>query len=140
MIELPDTPHALVMRADRSSDAIWQWLHEEIERPTEEGFWANVEFVEEPGLEGLDERGIVAAIPHDYPSSGPPVVFVVDAIAISSPDHPLLVVDLHETNPSGPFRAVPGAVQSIENNLSIANMFFHEFASAVGADGIFRGF
>jgi hypothetical protein len=28
----------------------------------------------------------------------------------------------------------------VENNLSIANMDFEEFADAVGPDGIFRGF
>jgi hypothetical protein len=28
----------------------------------------------------------------------------------------------------------------IENNLSIANMFFSEFADSVDDDGVFRGF
>jgi hypothetical protein len=28
----------------------------------------------------------------------------------------------------------------VENNLSLANMDFHEFADNVGADGVFRGF
>jgi hypothetical protein len=31
-------------------------------------------------------------------------------------------------------------VQSIENNLSIANMDFAEFADSVNEDGVFRGF
>jgi hypothetical protein len=38
------------------------------------------------------------------------------------------------------FRAIPTAVQSIENNLSIANMDFEDFAEAVDEDGVFRGF
>ena len=38
------------------------------------------------------------------------------------------------------FRCVPSAVQAVENNLSIANMDFEEFAGAVDEDGVFRGF
>jgi len=38
------------------------------------------------------------------------------------------------------FRAIPSAIQSIENNLSIANMGFSEFARATDLDGIFRRF
>ncbi|MBO0694164.1 MAG: hypothetical protein J2P58_14765 [Acidimicrobiaceae bacterium] len=141
MIELPGTLQVPVVRTDYSSDAAWQWICEQIASPTDEGFKANVEFVEDRSLEGLVERAIVEAIPRGYPSHYPhAVLFVVDAIAISPPDHALLVVDLHEANPSEHFRAIPRAVQSIENNLSIANMDFVEFASAVDPAGIFRGF
>ena len=38
------------------------------------------------------------------------------------------------------FRTLPRGVQSIENNLSIRNMDFEEFANAAGEDGVFRGF
>jgi hypothetical protein len=38
------------------------------------------------------------------------------------------------------FRVIPSQMWSVENNLSIANMDFFEFADAVGDDGIFRGF
>jgi hypothetical protein len=31
-------------------------------------------------------------------------------------------------------------LNSIENNLSLANMGFEEFAGSIGADGVFRGF
>ena len=141
VMELPATGQVPVVRADYSSDPVWEELQEEIVSPTEEGFLANVEFVEDRSLEGLDERAIAAAIPRRYPSGyRHAVMFVVDAAAVSSPDHPLLVVSLHERHPSAPFRAVPRAVQAIENNLSIANMDFHEFASAVDPGGVFRGF
>lgn len=64
---------------------------------------------------------------------------LADQTAMSPPDYPLLVVDLI-TEPGREFRAVPSQIQSIENNLSISNMDFAEFADSVGADGIFRGF
>ena len=38
------------------------------------------------------------------------------------------------------FRAIPSAIQSIENNLSITNMDFREFADNLDADGVFRAF
>jgi hypothetical protein len=38
------------------------------------------------------------------------------------------------------FRAVLSTIQSIENNLSLANMDFEDFVNSVGKDGVFRGF
>jgi hypothetical protein len=66
-------------------------------------------------------------------------LIVADRTAISLPDHPLLIVDLIEER-GRTFRAIPSQIQSIENNLSIANMDFEEFADAVDASGVFRGF
>jgi hypothetical protein len=37
-------------------------------------------------------------------------------------------------------RALPDQIQGIENNLSIANMDFSDFADAVDDDGTMRGF
>jgi hypothetical protein len=50
-----------------------------------------------------------------------------------------IVVDLYE-NSGSEFRAIPSMIQGIENNLSIANMDFEEFANAVDESGVFRGF
>jgi hypothetical protein len=50
----------------------------------------------------------------------------------------MLVVDLGSGLRS--FRTIPSQVQGIENNLSIGNMGFEEFADAVDKDGIFRRF
>ena len=58
---------------------------------------------------------------------------------MAEPDHPLLVLDTR-IEPGRSFRALPSQVQSIENNLSIANMDWEDFAGAVDADGVFRGF
>ena len=42
--------------------------------------------------------------------------------------------------PGRTFRVIPSEMWSVENNLSIANMDFAEFADAVDEDGVFRGF
>lgn len=67
-------------------------------------------------------------------------MFVADAVTFSSPEHPLVVIDLSEEEPTHWFRALPRQVQAIENNLSIANMDFWDFSEAADPDGIFRGF
>jgi hypothetical protein len=65
------------------------------------------------------------------------VLFVADSTTLTSPEHPVLVVDLLNGGP--PFRCVPAQLWSVENNLNIANME-EEFAGTAAADGIFRGF
>jgi hypothetical protein len=66
-------------------------------------------------------------------------VFVVDKQTLSSPDHPILVVDLLQ-KPGRSFRTIPSEVYAIENNLSISNMDWEDFADRTDADGVFRGF
>lgn len=130
-----------MVRTDFSDHQVWAQLKHDIASPTDEGFLANVEFTEDPDLSGLDEAEIVAAFPRAYPHQYEhPVLFVVDSVTVRSPDRPLLVIDLNERDTSKPFRAVPRQVQAIENNLSIANMDFFEFADSVDGDGVFRGF
>ncbi len=65
-------------------------------------------------------------------------IVIADSAAVSQPDYPLLVVDLSEDR-NRPFRAVATQIASIENNLSIGNMGFEEFAGCVDKSGVFRG-
>jgi hypothetical protein len=60
-------------------------------------------------------------------------------MAITRPEHPILVVDLYG-KPQKTFRVIPARLATVENNLAIANMDFDEFANAVDKDGVFRGF
>jgi hypothetical protein len=116
-------------------------------------FSANVRFIEQPAFANLSCLDIVRRLPAEYSGF---VVFVVDEQTIEHQEHPLIVIGFapqgddsadFARNPSQTpaqdikfFRAIPSAIQSIENNLSIANMDFEDFANAVGKDGVFRGF
>jgi hypothetical protein len=141
MANLPTTSGCPILRVDFSNDALWAQLEEEITSPTDEGFLADVEFVEDRALAGLDESAIVDALPRSFPDDYEhPVIFVADQVTMTAPDHPLLVVDLHEAAAAKAFRSTPRQVQAIENNLSIANLDYADFANSVDADGIFRGF
>jgi len=107
---------------------------------SDEGFGAGVEFVEDRSLSGLDQTALVQSIPLAYPSDyRHPVVFVVDSVTIAAPEHPILVIDLSEDEAEEPFRSTPSQIQAIENNLSLANMDFFEFAGDVDSDGVYRG-
>nr|WP_232660302.1 hypothetical protein [Pseudonocardia sp. TRM90224] len=75
------------------------------------------------------------------------VFFVADTAAMASAEHPLLVpapsrgpeqVD-HNEPPRAEFRVVVTSLWSVENNLSISNMDWEEFADSVDDDGVFRG-
>lgn len=141
MANLPTTSGCPILRVDFSNDALWAQLGAEITSPTDEGFLADVEFVEDRALTGLDESAIVGALPRSFPDDYEhPIIFVADQVTMTAPDHPLLVVDLHEAGAAAPFRSTPRQVQAIENNLTIANLDYADFANSVDPDGIFRGF
>ncbi len=137
MKPIPNTEKALVLRTDFSNQAAWAAIRKGIQKPV--GlfrFRANVDFLDNPEYEGVDKDQLLRLIPANYDHS---FIMIVDQTAVSLPDHPILIVDLFG-EPGREFRAVPSEIQGIENNLSIANMDFEEFAGSVAPDGIFRGF
>ena len=141
MKPLPRSDQAMVLRTDFSDEAAWQAIRSAIGAPVREfgsaiDFVAYVTFVDDPDYRDLDIGQIQALF---GPESNHSFVIVVDRTAITHPDHAVLILDLFEAS-GQTFRAVPSTVQSIENNLSIANMDFEEFADAADADGVFRGF
>ncbi len=135
MKHIPDTHNALVLRTDFSDTAAWEAICAAIRKPVG-AFKAYVDFVSDPAYDGISTEQLRSLIPQ---GSNHTFMFIVDRIALLPPDYPILVVDLY-TQPGRTFRVIPAEMWSIENNLSIANMDFEEFADAVDEDGIFRGF
>lgn len=136
-MRLPDTGDSLVIRTDYSDDAAWDAVRAAMRAPTEvDGFRANVAFVSDPTFDGLDAAQVVGRWPPDRRDS---FFFVVDATALRDPEHPVLVVDLNERR-GRTFRVIPSSAWSVENNLSLANLDFRDFAESVDRDGVFRGF
>ena len=137
MKPLPQSQAALVIRTDFSNQEAWEAIGAAILQLTKEGFGAQVEFVDDAAYRGATKEQLLDLVPEG--EERPFFLMIVDAVTVRSPEHPVLVVDLWR-EPGREFRAVPAAVQAIENNLSIANINFAEFADAVDEDGIFRGF
>lgn len=137
MKQLPRTESPLVLRTDFSNQAAWEVIRAEIQKPV--GilrFRANVQFLDNTDYTDITQEQLLELLPTNY---GHTFIIVADQTAVSQPDHPLLIVDLFESF-GREFRAIPSQIQSIENNLSIANMDFEDFAEAVDEDGVFRGF
>jgi hypothetical protein len=68
------------------------------------------------------------------------VLFIADRTSLTSPDHPVLVVDLADGSGQRPFRCIAQELWSVDNNLNIANMDWEDFANAADLDGLFRSF
>lgn len=134
---LPEEDYSLVIRTDFSDDEAWAMVCRLIKMPrTRYRFQARVECISDATCEGLTPAEIRSILP---PNSRESFVFLVDSEAIIRPDHPVLVVDLHE-EPGRTFRVIPSEAWGVENNLSLSNMDFEDFAGSVDDDGVFRGF
>jgi hypothetical protein len=135
MNPLPDSRDSLVLRTDFSDEAAWTAICAEIRAPVGE-FRAYVTCVSDPEFEGLIPDDLVTLARRGPYRS---FLFVVDSETLRNPEHPVLVIDLAR-EPGRTFRVIPRETWGVENNLSIANMDFADFAEAVDADGVFRGF
>ena len=151
MKDLPKTENALVLRTDFSDEAAWTSICKAILEPDREfnDFHAYVTFISDPDHQGLTPQELMAhppykdLEPHDFSSQilekVGSFIFMVDGVALTHPERPILAIDLWE-EPGRTFRVIPSQMWSVQNNLSISNMDFSEFADKAEADGIFRGF
>lgn len=139
---LPDSGQSLLVRTDFTDDAAWASVRDAATAESEEGFQAYVVPVEDPDNNGATWQVLRDAVP-DNPH-GASVLFIVDSVALSSPEAPILVVDLTQYRLHGrqlePFRCVPSQLWGVDNNLNISNMDWDDFAANTDDDGIFRGF
>jgi hypothetical protein len=137
MEKLPKSQDTLVLRTDFTNDSAWESLCTHLIRPVDDCS-AYVQLHSNAQYDGITVAQILELNDTDV-DNGPSFMFVVDATAIEHPEQAFLVIDLHD-EPGRTFRAIPSVAGAVENNLSIGNMDFWEFADAVDADGIFRGF
>lgn len=133
MPTLPRVAYSFLVRTDFTSDGAWQQLSDEAQRENPDGFRANVEPVSDPGFDGVTWEAVKAAVP----ANSVAVIFIADSTALTSPDHPVLVVDLLGRKP--PFRCIPSELWAVDSNLNLANLSWEDFASALDENGVFRG-
>jgi hypothetical protein len=132
---LPAGEHTLALRTDFSNEAAWESLRAAL-RDCGDEFSASLNVVSDPAYDGLTADQLPSRLSTDPALT---FAFLIDGMALTHPEHPILVVDLHE-KPGQAFRVVLAAIEMVEGNLSTANMGFDEFANAVDKDGILRGF
>jgi len=129
------TDKSLLLRTDFSDDAAWTALCEAVQIPSEEGFLAGLDYLSDPAYKSLTVEQLLALNPKQ---SGHYFIFIADTKCLESAEKPILVVDLNR-EPGRTLRVIPSEIWGVENNLSIANMDFHEFANSADSDGVFRG-
>lgn len=133
-MKIPLSESALLIRTDFADPSAWQRLKAAVSEPSDP-FVFTMEIVDDRANNGASVEELLGVLLEEYPHS---FIVVADRVAISEPEFPLLVVDLLEER-GRQFRAVAPQIASIENNLSIGNMGFDEFAGLVDEDGVFRG-
>jgi len=124
-----------LIRTDFSDDTAWERVVEAVSKPSPEGFLAN--------LHPVNDRRYAEVTPEQLAEEADAdtnlvLLIIADGRTLSDPEMPLLCVD--PIPPRGQFRCIAAQLWGVENNVSLANMDFSEFAAAVEADGVFRGF
>ena len=143
-----------VIRTGKFADSYWKNICSQISQlQTVNLFLAYVQFVDDRRYLGKSVGELVRMLPDEYPNA---FCFVVDDSTFTSAEDAIAVVsflpdwndelDGFDWKPHGQiddnqirqFRALPSAIQRIQNNLSLANMGFEDFANYVDEDGVFR--
>ena len=99
------------------------------------GFHAYVKFISDTIYKGFkisELSKIIKNYKFDF-------IFMVDSITIENKENPILCIDLTRRKKNS-FRVISKEMWTVENNLTISNMDFHEFYKSTDKDGVFRGF
>ena len=125
---------SLLIRTDFSDDEAWSRLLRDAARPSSpEGFMASFVPISDRAYEGLSADELAGLAGDAF------FVYAADRSSMYGSERTLLVVDrLHDRGRW--FRVILEKAWAVENNLSLFNMDFFEFADAVDDDGVFRGF
>ena len=146
----PDAPW--VIRTFEGEDDLWVDLQAIISAPySEDRFLADVRFIDESKYYNLDPREVIAALPDNYPNGfcfvagssttlkGDPLIELVyyfpDSTDPADYERPPREVPTEQIQV---VKAIPKAVQELENNLSLANIDMNDVMNSLSPDGIFR--
>lgn len=139
MKPLPNIEDSLLLRTDFTDDVAWASLCDAVQEPNEDGFKAHLVCISDLSYDGLTVEQLIELAPKGERCGEHTFAFIADLATFSSPERPVLVVDLYN-NPGRTFRVIVRELWGVENNLSIANMDYEEFADNVDPDGVFRDF
>jgi hypothetical protein len=134
-MQFPVSDRTPLIRTDFSSDEAWRRVVEAASSASSDGFRANLHVVDDPTFAGADPASLAGEA---EANSDHVLLIIADNQTMIEAEMPLLCVD--PVPPGGQFRVVPEHLWGVENNVSLANMDFAEFETAVDADGVFRGF
>jgi hypothetical protein len=131
VLDTEDTP---LMRTDFSSPSAWRDVVDAVHRDWEDGFRARVSIVDDPAYDGWTAEQL-QALPC---ARHHPILLVADTLTMTHPERLVLCLDL--LSGQKPFRVILPQLWSVENNLSLANLDYGDFAGATDSEGVYRGF
>jgi hypothetical protein len=134
MREFPGTSETPFVRTDFSNERVWREIVEAVGRESPDGFRAYVSIIDDIGFSGASAEDLAGLAAQ---AGAHRLLLVADSVTMSHVERPILCIDLLEALRT--IRATPGALWSIENNLSLANLDFEDFVEAADHDGIYRG-
>jgi hypothetical protein len=135
-LPLPKGDDALLIRTDFSDEARWLAVVNTTTRENSDGFVANLTVVDDPTWAGASVQDVISAHAGHKERV---VAFVFDtAAATDKEQHALLCINL-ASKKVRTIRVLPTEVWSVENNLSLGNMEWRDFASSL-KEGVFVGF
>lgn len=125
---------SLLIWTDFSDDQAWARLLVDAQRPSSpDGFTASFVPISDEAYEGLRAEELASLDGDAF------FLYAADRLSMHGPERTLLVVDrLHDRGRW--FRVTLEEAWAVENNLSLFNMDFFEFADAVDDDGVYRVF
>jgi len=103
---------------------------------SEYGYQAHTEFIDDVSFRSATVEHLKVAL--DSSSYDHSYFFVVDSICVASSERPILCVSRDHQDTTDRFRVIPREMWIIENNLSTANLLFHEFLYSVDETGTHR--
>ena len=113
----------------------WRELLSATRAPSIDGFLAYVDVVEDPSLDGATPSQVAALLPTKSEYS---IAILADQRSMTDAEQPLLVVLDNGSGDPPELRVVPSALWCIENNMSLANMYWEDFVGAADKDGVLR--
>ncbi|MGO4458098.1 hypothetical protein AB4039_12445 [Streptomyces sp. M-16] len=128
----------LLVRTDFAHPRAWQELCETVQAPSTDGFLADTATIDDTAYRGLPPEQILQRLP-TRPQDR--LLAVADTTTCATAGRPVLVIDLlRPLRPLRSLRVLATELWSIDNNLTLGNMDYHEFLNAADENGIFRGF
>ncbi|HEX4637676.1 MAG TPA: hypothetical protein VH189_15950 [Rhizomicrobium sp.] len=129
-----DSEHTPLIRTDFTNPSAWRDVLDAVDRDWEDGFRALVSAIDDPKYDGWTIEQLVAS----PCARGHSILLIADTTTMTHPERLVLCADVLSSGK--PFRIILPELWSVENNLSLANMDYGDFAEATDAEGVFRGF
>jgi len=134
---VPPGESVLLIRTDFSDEVTWQTIVTATAQESNDGFLANVTIINDKAWTDATVQDIKSAHEGDLVRT---IAFVVDSETMFDKEHHAILCVRLDVQKSSTLRVIPSELWSVENNLSLGNLDWEDFISALDEFGVFKGF